>query len=170
MELQNRFKIDGDTTIIFLDRKDGSVVDCFIDTEDLHLISSIKGKWWGSYHPDIDSFYVRTEIRENGKKVKDIRIHRLIMDAPINMEVDHIDRNPLNNKRSNLRIADRTMNTRNRKIFKTNKSGTSGVHQMENGKWRARIGIGKERKHLGVFDIKEDAINAVNRAREKLWA
>lgn len=78
---------------------------------------------------------------------------------------DHIDRNPLNNRRSNLRKATQAENTRNRSKPKNNTSNVIGVGWMKKiNKWRARITVDEQNIYLGVFDNKIDAI------RERLIA
>lgn len=72
--------------------------------------------------------------------------------------VDHINHNPLDNRRCNLRIATQAENVYNRSKQKSNTSGITGVHWMEGrNKWRAQI------KKAGIriskeFSTFEDAV------------
>ena len=57
-----------------------------------------------------------------------------------------------------------------RKIPKTNKSGTKGVHLVKKtNKWKATISFKGEMIHLGCFSNKQDAINARKEAEEKYF-
>jgi site-specific DNA-cytosine methylase len=67
------------------------------------------------------------------------------------MEVDHIDRNPLNNARANLRLATRQENSRNRVMSKGNTTGFVGV-RFSKGKYEANIVVDGQAKHLGRYD------------------
>ena len=57
----------------------------------------------------------------NGKRVRSIYMHREILNCPIGLEVDHINGDPLDNQRNNLRTCTHLENSRNRKISKNNK-------------------------------------------------
>lgn len=82
--------------------------------------------------------------------------------------LDHIDGDKKNNLISNLRDVSQSENTRNAKINKLNKSGTSGVYFNKiNRTWMARISVNNNRIHLGSFKDKEDAINARKNAEYK---
>jgi len=67
-------------------------------------------------------------------------------------QVDHINRNTLDNRIENLRLATNEQNMSNRGLFKTNKSGYAGVcwHKIKQ-KWGVNIGINGKIKHLGDF-------------------
>jgi hypothetical protein len=83
---------------------------------------------------------------------------------------DHIDRNPLNNRRNNLRFATLQDNNRNRNVFKNNTSGIMGVNWDKNkSKWRSRIYFDKKRLELGFFANKEEAIYARIRAEKEYY-
>lgn len=83
---------------------------------------------------------------------------------------DHIDRNPLNNRRYNFREATYADNARNRTIQKNNTSKITGVNQdKECGGWIARIQVDGKRKYLGYFSNKEDAIKARLNAEVKYY-
>jgi len=78
-------------------------------------------------HPRHTTYSARTRIREN-KRNRAVGFHNLIMDhIPADSTVDHINKIPLDNRRSNLRIASLTIQGINRKAPKNNTSGTVGV-------------------------------------------
>ena len=85
-------------------------------------------------------------------------MHRVIMGEPIGLEIDHIDGDGLNNRRSNLRAATHSENMRNRTQQKNNTSGFKRVcwHKQAR-KWTAAIKVNGRQKHLGMFDKAEDA-------------
>lgn len=72
---------------------------------------------------------------------------------------DHKDRNPLNNRRDNLRPATNSENARNHNKQKNNTSGFIGVHwDKDANKWKAEIRVNKKKINLGRFIKKEDAV------------
>lgn len=91
----------------------------------------------------VDSYTNMIGIYVDGVKTK---LHRLIIAAPKELQVDHIDRNRFNNSKSNLRLADHSQQQFNTKIRSDNISGVKGVgfHKPSN-LWRARLNLkGKE--------------------------
>lgn len=99
--------------------------------------------------------------KSHGPTRRNIYMHRVIMNAPRKMEVDHIDGNGLNNQKSNLRLCVTLQNVKNRKIPITNKSGFKGVHwDVESKKWKAQISCNGKQKSIGRFHDKIDAAEA----------
>ena len=84
--------------------------------------------------------------------------------------VDHKDRNPLNNQKSNLRLCTDAQNQQNKKKSEGTSSKYKGVYfRKYNKKWQAYIGFqdifgGKGRTQLGTFSIEEDAARAYDKA------
>lgn len=113
------------------------------DKEDFHKIA-INYKW------NLDK---RGYVINN----KGERFHRIILNAPEGMDVDHIDGDPLNNLKSNLRICEHINNSRNKSINKNNTSGVIGVwYNKRVNKWVAEIKVNYKKIHLGYFkDINE---------------
>jgi hypothetical protein len=87
-----------------------------------------------------------------------VTLHRVIMSAPSGVEVDHINRQRLDNRRCNLRLADRGGNARNCGRNRKNTSGYKGVHRVgRNGRWGAAVVYEGENHWLGVFATAEEA-------------
>ena len=93
-------------------------------------------------------------------KNKRIKLHRLVMDFPEFLLVDHIDRNKLNNRKSNLRLCTSSQNVKNCLESIRNTSGKKGVYKHINGKWKSAITNDGKNIFLGVYDSYEDAVNA----------
>jgi hypothetical protein len=80
-------------------------------------------------------------------------------------EVDHRDRNQLNNQRYNLRIATRSQQNQNRRVFHSNSIGLKGVaFHSQSQRWHARIRYRKNLISLGLFESAEEAARAYDRA------
>lgn len=99
----------------------------------------------------------------------DIQMHRLIMNAPRGVWVDHKDNNGLNNRRSNLRLCTPSQNVWNRGLLKNNTSGFKGVtRDRQSGKWMAQIVANKKHRRLGLFETPELAHEAYKKAALEL--
>lgn len=132
---------------------------CWMDRKD-RIISSIPN----------DSLLYQKSTRKS--KVKHIALHHLILgiyDAN-NIIVDHIDRNPRNNCKSNLRLVTPSENMYNRSLSKNNSSGITGVHfNNKDKRWRSEIVCKKQYRYLGQFINKEDAIKCRLKAELKYF-
>ena len=83
---------------------------------------------------------------------------------------DHINRNPFDNRKINLRKATPEGNARNHTIRKDNTSGTSGVYWLKKlNKWQAKIGLGGKMKSLGCFNTYEEAVEARVKAEKEYY-
>lgn len=91
-------------------------------------------------------------------------MHRVLLGEP-ELNVDHINRDRLDNRRSNLRTVTRTQNQYNLGMHHDNASGFKGVcWHKKSEKWRAIC----QRKQIGVFEDKYDAATAYNFAAAEL--
>lgn len=98
-----------------------------VDAEDLHIVSEIT--WQSSIRKKTDVVYAICSGRFPDGKQTNILMHRLILGiaGKYDLDVDHIDRNALNNTRANLRLATRTQNNYNKRVMSTSKTGYKGV-------------------------------------------
>jgi hypothetical protein len=86
-------------------------------------------------------------------------MHRMIMNTPSHLVVDHINGERLDNRKCNLRNVLPEHNHWNRK-FKKNKHDYPGISKQKSGRYSASIKEGKKIKWLGTFDTKEQAFKA----------
>lgn len=83
-------------------------------------------------------------------------------------EIDHIDRNRMNNRIDNLRVVSASENQHNHSIQRNNTSGYLGVvWNKRANKFMARIRVNRKEINLGYFDSKEDAYRAYQLAKIK---
>jgi hypothetical protein len=114
-----------------------------------------------------NKFYVYTGI-VNNKKNTTLKMHRLIMDNPLNMDIDHINGNGLDNRKVNLRICSRAQNSRNQGIKKNNTSGYKGVsYRKDRKKWRSYIVLNNKQFNLGHHSTAIEAAKAYDNVAVK---
>lgn len=84
-------------------------------------------------------------------------------------QLDHIDRNPNNNRFENLRQVTYAENGQNRNLYKNNTSGYAGVYWYKRDqKWVVQIQAGNKRKYIGAFNTQQEAANAYTKAKTEL--
>ena len=136
-----------------------------VDDEDYEWLS--QWKWCATRTPY--TYYAMRSRWVNGKD-KTTKMHRVIMDAPPGMHVDHINHNGLDNRKENMRVCTRTENIRNSRKQRRCTSEYKGVcwHKHRN-KWITRITADKKSKYLGYFKKETDAALAYNLAALKYF-
>lgn len=126
-----------------------------IDDEDFKELS--KHNWFHSHN------YAGRRVG-----LKNDYMHRILINAPKNKSVDHINGNGLDNRKENLRLCTHQQNTRNRKPNLNTFSGFKGVSWHNRDKlWRARITLNSKEITIGYSKIKEKAIEMYNKAALK---
>lgn len=106
-----------------------------------------------------------------GRQKRSILLHRELLGLKHRdgLEGNHIDRDRLNCRRRNLRIASKPGNRQNRPSYRNATSQFRGVHWSKAaGKWTAQIKADGRRMHLGVFASEADAAEAARSARARL--
>jgi hypothetical protein len=139
-----------------------------VDEEDYPEVS--KHRWYFcKTKKGCDKGYPQTYFRLEGKPVV-IRLHRFVTKAVHGQRVDHIDRNPLNNSKANLRFSTPSQNQCN--IGLRNEEKTSrfkGVYwsPSANG-WYSQIAVNRSRISLGKFPTEDEAAQEHDRAAMSL--
>jgi len=143
--MKNAYEIRGDTTVIFIKRKNGDVYEFLIDTEDLQGLIEAGGSWCVDipYKPKDKSrkpYAIRNVAKEGGGR-EFIKLHRVLMNAPIGDVVDHINGNTLDNRKRNLRVTDNFINAQNMHgPTRSNKCGELNVFYSSHDRiWIASI-------------------------------
>jgi len=104
-----------------------------------------------------------------GKKTT-ILMHRLLMNPPQNMDIDHLDDNGLNNQKSNLRICTRSQNLqRNTKNGNTSSRFKGVCWDKKNKKWKVHIKTNGRQLHLGRFASEIEAAKRYDKAAHALY-
>lgn len=137
-------------------------LETIIDEQDGTLS---KHKWHAQ--PAKNTCYAARSVGAHGQQ-KTVFLHRVIMKAPKGTEVDHIDGNGLNNRRSNLRLATRSQNGQNNHVV-AGQVPFRGVFQDKNHQhiWRAAIRYQGVRHYLGSYSSAESAARAYDEAALK---
>ena len=132
--IKNKYKIVGDTVILYLDKRNGEQLECFIDLEDLEIISEMNVKWFSFWSKTANTYYAAA-CQYNGSdgkgrsiNGKTLYLHRILMDAKRHEYVDHINHDTLNNRKYNLRLTSNSKNNQHRKGANSNSS--TGVRNV----------------------------------------
>lgn len=101
---------------------------------------------------------------EDGK-LRNVKMHRFIMDAAPGTEIDHINRNRLDNRRDNLRFCTRSENNRNSKLRVDNPSGERHVGwDRARRRWKVQIRHDGRNQSIGRFISLSEAVAARDKA------
>jgi HNH endonuclease len=134
---------------------------CIIDEADWPIVKNL------TLYRGVNG-YVYFSTWENGAS-RPRTLHGLLMQAPKGMHVDHVNGDPLDNRRANLRVVTPSINQVNRKsLNRNNTSGVRGV-AMLGEKWRAQIMVNGKAHHLGMFESLDDAVDARRAAEIRLF-
>jgi hypothetical protein len=151
-------RVEGEIAYVPLPRG----LEAIIDAEDAEKVN--RHNWF-----DNGSGYAQTKVRSGNGKRRNISLHRLIMNPPNDMQIDHIHGETLDNRKSQLRLATSSQNSHNKGVQANNKSGFKGVTwEKARRKWRAKIKLHNKRIDLGYFDTAEAAHAAYCEAAHRL--
>lgn len=154
-------RIEGDVAYVPLSKG----YEAIIDAKDAKLVS-----WWSWYANEKPrTVYAVAKIpKSSGSSV--LKMHRLLTNAPEGMDVDHINGNDLDNRRSNLRVVTRAENRANSKGRRDSASGLKGTTFIKaKNRWRATITVRGVLHHLGSgFKTAQEAHEAYLAAAKRL--
>ena len=148
---KNRYEIEGDIAKVYFRNCD----DYFLcDTADLHYLVDYH-TWFKN-----NDGYARACIDN-----KLVKAHTYLLGRREGMEIDHRNRNKLDNRRENLRFVSHIENMRNTGVIARH---NVGVYKRK-GRYIASIHLKDKTIHLGCFDTEADAISARKEAEVFYW-
>ena len=140
--------------------KDGSKV--LYDEGDADIVAAHP---WHRMKKENTSYAVyRPREKGTRKMLPIVKLHRLIMRPPIGLVVDHINRNGLDNRRSNLRLVTISQNRWNSTQVRGGAKFWGVYKNPARAKYQAAIVVDGKFMHLGMFDTPEDAARAYDSA------
>jgi phage pi2 protein 07 len=142
--------------LIALRGKRGKGKYTLVDDSDYKQL--INYNWYMTSHG-----YVATDIKTK-RTYRQKRLHRILLQPSKGKVIDHINGNPLDNQRSNLRICTTSQNIMNQRISRNNTSGFKGVSKTKH-RWIAEIYKNNKRHRIASFQDKHIAALAYD-----LWA
>lgn len=137
---------DDHAEIILCDKHGKEIARALVDLDDVEKCKAYKWHVRKSRNTD----YVIASLPNNAK----VHLHRLITGYNGELDVDHINLNGLDNRKSNLRVITHSENISNNKA--------TGVTKVPSGRYQARIYRDYHTIYLGTFDTYEEATAARN--------
>lgn len=171
--MKNKYKIKNDYVIIYIERKNGEIFETYIDLDDFEKVNNWKYQWCINKNFRAINYAVSNHypnIRDK-KSPKTIYLHQFILDFPENCDIDHINNNPLDNRKSNLRTTPHDANNKNRKGKNVN--NTSGYRNVSwfdyYQKWVVQLQVEGKNQILGMFDNVNEAGEYAEEMRQKYF-
>lgn len=136
-----------------------------VDAKNGYAIIDKEDAWVDKYRWNVNSHgYIQTRMDSST-----VSLHRLITNAPEDLEVDHKNHKVNDNRKSNLRLVTRSQNQRNTKVKSNSMTGIKGVRREKNGKYQARILVDGKRIGLGTYKTLEEAGRAYAKAAKEYF-
>ena len=136
-----------------------------VDDEDYDYLS--QWKWYAKLDTGTGKFYAARTDRSGTQKT--VRMHRVIMKTPDDMETDHINLDTLYNIKENLRNVSRSQNMMNRNYQKNSTTKAKGVRARYNGRFWAGIKKDGVNIYIGSYLSLEEASNAYDEKAKELF-
>ncbi len=135
-----------------------------VDDEDYVWLS----RWrWHTRVAKHTNYAARSVSGVDGKQ-RDLKMHRAILKVEQGYDIDHKDRNGLNNQRNNLRQCTKSENCYNRSKHPSNTSGYRGVSwRAQRNRWKAQINVDGAQIHIGSYFCIIKAARAYDEAAKK---
>jgi hypothetical protein len=124
-----------------------------IDDEDYATLSGM------SWHVNTNGYVVWRGLKDGVKRT--IRMHRLLTNAPEGMDVDHINGERTDNRKSNLRIVTRSQNLLNKVC-----DGT--WLDKRRGTWQVEVRVEKKKYYFGAYKDKGEAMHVYAEVKSQL--
>lgn len=162
--MKNRaIEIDRETVALVI-RYKGNELYCYIDKQDLDVVSSIRGTWNLAVNRTGHIDGVKTKVQKSLKR-KQVWLHNVVFEKknPNNV-VDHIDHNTLNNRKCNLREVTRKENAQNLSVALSSATMHRNV-TIEGKRYRVRINRVSYKSYASL----EEAISVADRERTKVF-
>ena len=140
---KNRYSIDGDIVTAYTTKDE----KFFMSKKDLVYLSMFT---WSINKRGYLNARIDGKLR---------LLHRVVMQSPSHLLIDHIDGDKMNNQRSNLRKATYAENMANLGVRKDSVTQIKGVTK-KGDKWRARIQHQGKQYDLGTYDSVKEASKA----------
>lgn len=147
--------------------------EAIVDDEDFERVSALN--WCVLGNKRSKSVYAYKKVwQKDSKSEISLRMHNFILgDIEKGKEVDHINGNTLDNRKSNLRAVSHMENLWNAKLRKDNKHGKRGIYSVAGAsgktkkRWYSQIAHKGKVYYLGIYTTKEEAGRAYeNKAKE----
>lgn len=169
--MKNEYQLLKTIAKIKLKRHSGEEFWTTIDLEDFEKVSNMGLNWRTKYVKETNSYYAVASYKKEcgSRRVK--YLHRIIMDANDEDIIDHVNHDTLNNRKSNLRYANKMKNARNRSgLNSNNTTGYRNVSYIKSeGKHIVQLQIDGKNTRLGAFDDMHEAGKFAKEMREKYY-
>lgn len=156
------------TTILLINSPTHGLKEVYIDTEDKEKVQKYHWNVSKRKRPE-NTFNV---VTPKNNELDSTLLYRYIMEVSKELNVDHRDGDPFNNRKSNLRICTQADNNKNLGTKKSNKSGYKGIfwYYFKNvNKWAVTIKYNKKTINLGYYNDIEEALKVRNEAELKYF-
>lgn len=146
MKMKNKYQIINDILVVY-NKKDNQEI--LFDINDYDLITQTSWYIHGGRYATASSGQFRK-----------MSAHRLLLNNPVDKQVDHINNNKLDNRKQNLRIVTPQQNSQNNKKVK-------GYYWNKKAKkWHTQIAVYGKNKHIGMYDTEKEARQAYLEAKK----
>jgi hypothetical protein len=136
-----------------------------VDDEDFEWLN----QWKWCAHFEKTHWYAIRSIRPKNSKPEQVRMHRIIINTPKDLLVDHINHNSLDNRKENLRVCTIAQNQYNQTARLASSKYKGVSWQKVARKWKVEIIKNRKCFHVGLFENEIDAAKAYNVKAKELF-